>query len=55
MKNSEKDRIEGSKIIIHDDGSPGPRVLKTVEIICSDGSKKVYRIRKTSKQKYLFN
>ena len=55
MKNSEKDRIEGNTIIIHDDGSPGPRVLKTVEIIRSDGSKKVYRIKKTLKQRYLFN
>jgi len=50
-----KDRIEGDTIILHDDHKPGPRTLKRVEIIISNGKKRFYEIRKTSKCGYLFN
>jgi hypothetical protein len=50
-----RDRIEGKKIILYDDNSPGPRILKAVEIITPFGRKRTYHIRKTSKGGYLFN
>jgi hypothetical protein len=53
-KSDKGDRIEGNKIILHDNGTPGPRVLKVVEIISSQ-SKRVYRIKKTRKRGYILN
>lgn len=50
-----KDRIVGNKIILYDDYSPGPKILKAVEIITAFGRKRTYHIRKTSKGGYLFN
>ncbi len=53
-KSDKTDRIEGDKIILYDSATPGPRVLKEVEIITPQ-SKHVYRIKKTRKCGYLFN
>jgi len=53
-KSDKGDRIEGDKIILHDDGTPGPKVFKVVEII-SPQSKHIYRIKKTRKRGFLFN
>ena len=50
-----KDRVEDCKIILHDDGKPGPKVLKKVEIRNADGSVKKYEIKKTRRGGYLFN
>ena len=49
------DRIEGDKIILFDPYQSGTKILKKVEIITSDGNKRTYEIRRTSKGKYLFN
>jgi hypothetical protein len=49
------DRIEGDTIIIYDNFKEGPVTLKRVEIITPLGSKKTYKIKKTSKGGYLFN
>jgi len=49
------DRIEGDKIILHDNCDFGPKVIKKCEIITKSGSKHRYVIRKTKKGNYLFN
>jgi len=49
------DRIEGDKIVLYDKDLPGPRVLKKVEIISTNGEKRFYKIKKTIKGGYLFN
>ena len=49
-----KDRIEGNKIILYDNSTPGPRVLKKIEII-TPRYKRIYKLRKTIKCGYLFN
>ena len=54
VKSDKRDRVEGNKIILHDNGTPGPRVLKELEIITPQ-SKRVYRIKKTRKRGYLLN
>jgi hypothetical protein len=48
------DRIEGDRIILYDNPTPGPRVLKEIEII-TPRSKRIYKIKKTRKCGYLFN
>ena len=53
-KSDKTDRIEGGKIILYDSATPGPRVLKEVEII-TPWSTRIYRIKKTKKCGYLFN
>jgi len=53
-KSDKTDRVEGSKIILYDSVSPGPRVLKEVKIITPQ-SNRTYRIKKTKNGGYLFN
>jgi hypothetical protein len=48
------DRIEGDRIILYDNSTPGPRVLKEIEII-TPRSTRIYKIKKTRKCGYLFN
>ena len=54
LKNKPQDRIEGNKIILHDNLVPGPKTLKEVEIRTPKG-KRFYKIIKTSNSGYLFN
>ena len=54
-KEDRKDRIVGSKIILYDDDTAGPKILKTVEIITPYGKKRTYEIKRTNKGGYLFN
>jgi hypothetical protein len=49
------DRIEGDTIILYDNHGSGPLTLKKVKIIPKAGKVKDYEIKKTSKNRYLFN
>lgn len=54
-ENGKIDRIEGNRIIIHDNPSHKSKVIKKVEIILPHGGKKFYKIIRTSNGGYLFN
>ena len=53
-KSAKTDRIEGDRIVLYDNSTPGPRVIKEIEII-TPRYKRIYKLRKTIKSGYLFN
>lgn len=54
-KNVRFDQIEGKRIILHDNGQPGPITFRKVEIVDTSGEKRIYDIKKTIKGRFLFN
>ena len=49
------DQIIGNKLILFDRCKPGEKILKKVEIHTKNGVVRNYEIRRTAKDRYLFN